>query len=42
MEVPTYEYWAALCTILGSEGQDWDFYILDNPEWEHPDYAHQN
>jgi len=41
-EIPTPEWWYALCTVLGTEGQDWDYYLMDEPEWELPRYAHQN
>ena len=42
MEALSYEFWISLCIVLGAEEVDWDYYLMDKPEWELPTYGHQN
>lgn len=36
------EFWVGLLTVIGTEGRDWDYYLIFLPLWEMPVFAHQN
>ncbi len=36
------DYWALVRCVEGTEGKDWDYYMLLLPLWELPVTRHQN